>query len=97
MRGGRPDAFDAALRRLDIQQCAFQVRHVRKVTIESDPFAAPFDCECGVPEIGHVGTAFAGRDAQVAKNLPMTFPRLDELAMRLSQKVVTKSKRIIER
>src|ERR1700730_5961174 len=64
-----------------------QLRESRIVAVERDPFAAPLDGERCKPGIGDARSSRIGLDAKPLENVPVPLARVDDLAVRLSEKI----------
>src|SRR5215472_8639084 len=65
-----------------------QSRESGKIAIESDPLTPPFDRQRREPGVGHAHAGGLGLDAETLEDVPMALAGLDNLAVRLTDKVV---------
>jgi hypothetical protein len=68
-----------------------QAGKAREVAVKGDPIATPLDRERREPGISDAWSSRIGFDAKPLEDPPMSFPRLDNLAMRQFQEVIAKS------
>src|SRR5579871_1937577 len=92
MRAGRSHQFSRRFRAR--RGCLpTQSREPRKVAVESDPLAPPFDSKGREPGIGDAGPARLGFNAEPFEDLPVSFARFDDLAIGLFKEIFAKSER----
>src|SRR5262249_17915732 len=58
------------------------------VAVHGDPFAAPLDCQRGVPGVGDARSSDIGLDTEPLEDVPMTLARLNNMTMRLAEQII---------
>ena len=79
------------------QQLPPQPREPLIIAIKSDPFAAPFDRERREPGIRDARSADIGLDTEASEDVPVALARLDNLAVRLPEKVFAEPECVLDR
>src|SRR5256885_3408565 len=79
------------------KDAVLQARESCEIAIERHPFATPFDRERCIPGVRRIAAAGTRSDAKIAEDVPVAFPRLDHLAVRLRKKAIAKREGILER
>src|SRR6266852_3209250 len=69
----------------------------RKIAVEGDPLATPFDGERCVPGIGDAPRTRVSADAELLEDVPVPFAGLHDLAVRLPAQILAKAKYLFER
>jgi hypothetical protein len=73
-----------------------QPRKPRIVAIRSNPLAAPLDSKRRKPSVSDARAARVGVKAEPLKDLPMPFAGLNNLAVRLAEKIVAEAERLLD-
>ncbi len=74
-----------------------QSRKLGKVAVVGDPITGVLDGERRIPSVRNPRSSNLGLAAQPLENRPMPLTGLDNLAMRLNEKIVAKTERLLQR